>query len=116
MRSTRDLIRELETESEKFTRTALVVGFENRTEFVWANEENKLSNLNSFVKDGGEPVGLAGITINDGSAVFYSRPLEEFKAESWVNDYLEALFGIIKASFLATGKASSMDLGSGWIN
>ncbi len=64
MRSTKDLIKDLDNEAivgdedrdELFT--VLVVGFENESKTIFHNESNRLKRLNELVRNHGCPVGF----------------------------------------------------------
>jgi hypothetical protein len=58
MRTTPDLIAELEEEAKKHWYVAMAVGFETSTIFVQAEDENRLALLNSAIHEGGIPIGL----------------------------------------------------------
>ena len=58
MRSTVDLIQELETESAQHFSCVLPVAFENTSIMIIATDENRLQLLNDAVRQGGIPVGL----------------------------------------------------------
>ena len=78
MRSTLDLIRELESEAAKFTALALIVGFEEHSEYVWnadGTAEQKLQKLNEMIGRGGKPVGFVGYVHQQeqGERKFYMR-------------------------------------------
>ena len=94
-RSTMDLIAELELEAAEhnFSMLGVAVGFEERTEFVFSCDDDRLEKLNELVRNGGEPIGLVGFRESDlsGTAAFYCRPLAECANEEWVGGYLEAL-------------------------
>jgi DNA helicase HerA-like ATPase len=91
MRSTADLIEELDREAGNFTRAALVVGFENTTTYVFSTDENRLDALNDLVRNGGEPIGLFGIDLSHGLLNVHHRTLDEYADASWAERYLEAL-------------------------
>jgi len=91
MRSTKDLINELQMEAVRLTAVAIAVGFEKKTKFVFAHEPDSLGELNALVQSGGEPVGLVGYLNVEGEARFYSRPLQEYADEEWVGGYLNSL-------------------------
>lgn len=117
-RSTQDLIEEVNGESGKFVVLALAVGFEKRTEFVWANDDDKLEKLNELVKSGGEPVGLIGVTLDSNVATVHTRLLEEHQNEDWAQQYLSALVETVGRLVVSTGKAKSFSTDSmgKWIN
>lgn len=58
MRSTPDLIAELEDEARKHWYVTMVVGFETSTIFVRATDDNRITMLNSAIQAGGTPIGL----------------------------------------------------------
>jgi hypothetical protein len=113
MRSTADLIEELKNESDRFTRVALVVGFEASTEFVWKGDPEALEKLNSLVGTGGNPVGMIAYVFDPESVTYYTRRLEEYANEEWVENYLERLIGTIEEGMSAEIKRRK---GKGWIN
>jgi hypothetical protein len=90
-RNTVDLIEELDGEAGNFTNAALVVGFDDRTAYVFSNDENRLTKLNDMIQSGGEPIGLFGIDMHHGLLSIHHRLLAEHAEESWAERYLEAL-------------------------
>jgi hypothetical protein len=99
MRSTLDLIAELEEEAKSHWYVAMVVGFETSTIFIQAKDENRLEMLNSAIQAGGIPVGLittdksgTGLTI---SAHCYPehQDSEEFDAKSYLTTLAEQVAG-----------------------
>jgi hypothetical protein len=58
MRSTPDLIAELEEEAKKHWVVVMAIDFESSIAFVRAEDENRLATLNSAIQAGGTPVGL----------------------------------------------------------
>jgi hypothetical protein len=91
MRTTDDLIAELDEEAGNFTSAALVVGFENTTTYVFSTDEHRLDTLNDLVRNGGEPIGLFGIDLSHGMLNIHHRTLDEYADASWAERYLEAL-------------------------
>ena len=57
-RTTADLVAELHETAATNDRAALVVGFDDRTEFVWASDPDALLSLNTHVRNGGDPLGV----------------------------------------------------------
>ena len=57
MRTTKDLIMELEENAKGYAVAALVIGFESTTIFVMADDPNRFQLLNETIALGGEPVG-----------------------------------------------------------
>lgn len=91
-RTTVDLIRELEIEAAHST-VALAVGFEHTTLFVFSGADDNLTKLNYMVSEGGEPIGFLMFHLGEERKVtsIARRPLEEYAAEPWAQDYLEDL-------------------------
>src|SRR5215468_3806261 len=92
-RTTKDLIDELRAEGERFQKktadhsaVALVVAFENASEFVWNSDRNPLQKLNSLIEKGGEPVGLIGwIVVFEDDEESSKRALRMCTAEHFRN-------------------------------
>jgi hypothetical protein len=94
MRTTRDLIMELEENAKGYAVAALVIAFENTTVYVMAGDPNGLQLLNEAVTLGGVPVGW-----------YRGKPgrsemglLPEYGDEEWAYEYLKALRDHIKAA------------------
>lgn len=82
----------------------IVVGFEKKTEFVWANVPDALGDLNALVEHGGEPIALCRMDKAEGALNYSLQPLEEYANQSWVNGYLDALgTGVVKLLAAETG-------------
>lgn len=58
MRSTPELIAELEEESKQLFSCQLVIAFENTSIFVDADDPDRLQMLNDAIRAGGIPIGL----------------------------------------------------------
>jgi hypothetical protein len=103
-RTTADLVAELTAAAGTRSRAALVVGFDHRTEFVWASDPDALDVLNTHVQNGGDPVGLVtGSNDLDGSTTVRARPLAEYEGEEWVEKYLITLLAEVRRSAAASG-------------
>jgi hypothetical protein len=89
MRSTRDLIKELEQEAREHSSAklvALVVGFEHTSSFVLATDVNKLEMLNEFIKQGGEPFGFIRITPEgNGTGKAHVRTAAEYNKDEAIH-------------------------------
>jgi hypothetical protein len=94
MRTTEDLIMELEENAKGYAAAALVIGFESTTIFVMANDPNRLQLLNEAVALGGGPVCWYRGDIGR----LEMGPLPEYEHKDWVNDYLNALRGGMEAA------------------
>lgn len=91
MRSTIDLIEELQSEAEGAVTAALIVGFESTTLFLEAGEKNALMTLNEMIRSGGEPVGIMrAIRDGLGTAVTF-RPLPEYSEDEHIQGFLRKL-------------------------
>jgi hypothetical protein len=111
MRTTVDLIQELNEEANKFFTCALVVGFESTTTFVFSHQENQLERLNDAITHGGEPVGLIGCVKGEGKLTLCSKALLEYAGEEWVGNYLTKLLQTV-ATLLGHTEFET----GGWIN
>jgi hypothetical protein len=99
MRSTPELIAELEQEAKNHWYVAMVVGFENSTIFVQAEDKDRLAMLNSAIQAGGIPVGLIA-TDKSGTGLAISvrcypeyQNSEEFDAENYLTSLAEQVAG-----------------------
>jgi hypothetical protein len=115
MRTTKDLIDELDYEKSHFWVVALAVGFERTTTFIFAHEQNRWQKLNQAVSDGGEPIGLIAFNKEqDGSATCHSRVLVEHAHEQGAKDYLDRL---IDSFAITLGvDRSKVQKQKGWLN
>jgi hypothetical protein len=103
-RTTADLVAELHEAATDRSHAALVVGFDHRTEFVWANDPDALHVLNAHVQNGGDPLGLVtSHDDGDGSTNVRARPLAEYEDEEWVEKYLITLLAEVRRSAAASG-------------
>jgi hypothetical protein len=120
-RSTLDLVQELGAEASKFSFALLVVTFEKSSSFVSSKEgttKEKLARLNALVTEGGEPIGLVGIVIDDGGhrLTVYSRLLEEYASFEWARSYLDTLIKQFEVLLYKEYPASIITERPGWIN
>jgi hypothetical protein len=72
---------------------ALIVGFENTTVYIHADNPERLALLNEAVTHGGEPVGW--FCLRDGRLEM--GLLQEYANELWARQYLHGLTEVIKA-------------------
>lgn len=103
-RTTADLVAELcETATDR-SRAALVIGFDDRTEFVWANDPDALQVLNAHIRNGGDPLGfVTGSDDGDGATSVHARPLIEYEQAEWVEKYLITLLAEVRRRAAASG-------------
>jgi hypothetical protein len=90
-RSTLDLINELHNEAEGTLMTALVVGSESATTYVWASDHNALKTLNDAIERGGCPVGYISIGHNGQELNVGCWPLTEFAGNEEIEASLKEL-------------------------
>ena len=103
-RTTADLVAELHETAEGNDRAALVVGFPDRTEFVWATDPDPLHALNTHVQNGGGPLGLlTGRNHDVGATAVRARPLAEYEGAEWVEKYLIELLAAVRRSAVESG-------------
>jgi hypothetical protein len=98
-RTTADLVDELRETSTRNDFAALVIGFDDRTEFVWASDPNPLRALNAHVLNGGDPLGV--VTSHEQSEGYTSvraRPLAEYEGAEWVEKYLIQVLAAVRGS------------------
>jgi hypothetical protein len=97
MRSTIDLIQELDTEAEKFWVCVIAVGFEQSTTIIAHSQENRLELLDEAVAQGGEPVGMLavlkepGTEPGTGTLTFCTKVFDEHAQEQQASEYLSKL-------------------------
>lgn len=102
-RTTADLVTELRETANGADAAALVVGFEKKTKFVWAHDQDPLAALNAHIQAGGEPVGLA-VRRDQHLEV---TPLREYQGTEWVRQYLSSLL----ASFAQEARHAGIKVG-----
>ena len=103
-RTTADLVAELHETAAGNDRAALVVGFPDRTEFVWATDPDPLHALNTHVQNGGGPLGLlTGRNHDVGATAVRARPLAEYEGAEWVEKYLIELLAAVRRSAVESG-------------
>jgi len=91
MRSTSDLVHEMQDEARSAWLVAIAVGFENDTKFVFSTARFPLEELNALTREGGSPIGLLRFD-NEVSGVQGSyRPFAEYADQPWVEGYLAGL-------------------------
>jgi excisionase family DNA binding protein len=96
MRTKAELIDELHAEAPRFTLIQLVVGHDNSSTFIQADDPDGLNKLNEAITQGGEPVGFVGAIIEPEPGGLrrvriYSRTLAEYSDEEWAKRFLERI-------------------------
>lgn len=81
MRSTVELIAELDQETSEHSVVALVVGFENSSIMIFTKQADRLQVLNDAIEQGGHPLGLVASDLKDGVVTFLHRVYPEHSGE-----------------------------------
>ena len=103
-RTTADLVAELREVATDTARAALVIGFDDRTEFVWSNDPDALLLLNAHVMNGGDPLGLVtGSDDGDGATSVRAHPLIEYQDDEWVEKYLISILAELRRTAAESG-------------
>ena len=103
-RTTADLVAELHEAAANRSHAALVVGFDHRTEFVWANDPHALHVLNTHMQNGGGPLGVVTSRDDgDGVTAVHARPLAEYEDAEWVEKYLITILAEVRRSAAESG-------------
>ena len=103
-RTTADLVEELRETSARNDFAALVIGFDDRTEFVWASDPNPLGALNTLMQKGGDPLGVVtSHEQEEGYTSVRARPLAEYEGTEWVEKYLIQVLAAVRGSAVAQG-------------
>jgi len=90
-RSTLDLIGELRAEAARQTLTAIAVGFDESTQFVFPTDASPLETLNRLVQAGGTPLGILGVRIAQGAIEYQAKPFAEFHGNLRIQEHLYLL-------------------------
>jgi hypothetical protein len=103
-RTTADLVAELHSTAARNDRAALVVGFDDRTEFVWASDPDALGALNGHVRNGGDPLGVVtGRSQGERAISVRATPLAEYEGAEWVEKYLIQVLAAVRRSAAESG-------------
>ena len=103
-RTTADLVDELRDTSSRNDFAALVIGFDDRTEFVWASDPNPLFALNAHVQNGGDPLGVVtSHAQGEGYRSVRARPLAEYDGAEWVEKYLIEVLAAVRRNARENG-------------
>jgi hypothetical protein len=107
VRTTNDLIAELQAEARGAVTAALIVGFETTTLLLEAGENDPVGMLEEMIQAGGEPVGIMRVTNGtDGSSVSF-RPLAEYSDDEQIQMFLRKLSETCVRHF-GSGKESEL--------
>jgi hypothetical protein len=93
MRTTIELVAELDQEAANFTGAGLVVVEPDATTFVWANDPARRPKLHDALSRGGEPVGILAFDVRDDGLLTVRPRVLAGMVDSWQERYLEGLVG-----------------------
>jgi hypothetical protein len=93
LRSTPELIVELQVRAIDFTLAAIAVVNNNNdvTQFVFAIDDDPLSTLNALVRAGGHPIGIVGARLGPGTIEYHTQPFAEYQHNPQAMAYLQTL-------------------------
>jgi len=106
MRTTIELIEALDAVAGGFDEVALAVAWTDHSGYVMASNEKRQEVLDSFVKDGGNPVGFVAFQLypNNNDLATVTRPLKEYAGEAWAEDFLTKVCEELKGTITKEGK------------
>ena len=119
MRTTKNLIDELNEEASKFFDLYLIVGFESECKVVSADDSDQLDKLNELVGAGGEPIGFIGFEkeATRGPAALMTvktRPVDEYKGDAQIKAALDKLAGHMGKHLEKTTGVKCRKVEPGW--
>jgi hypothetical protein len=82
MRSTKDLIAELEEEAKQHFTCQLVIAFANTSILLRADDPDRLQMLNDAIQEGGIPIGLIAADKDESSLTVKTRAYAEHTGEA----------------------------------
>jgi hypothetical protein len=91
LRSTPELIVELQVRATALTLAAIAVVNNDVTQFVFAIDDDPLSTLNSLVRAGGHPIGIVGARLGPGTIEYHPQPFVEYQQNPEAMAYLQTL-------------------------
>ncbi len=90
MRNQKDLIEELRESAIGSINTMILVRFEKEIKCVFHDSPNPLSDLNTLIEAGGEPIAICRtIKWGNNKLQINVRPLKEYANEEWVYSVIE---------------------------
>jgi hypothetical protein len=81
MRTTRELIHELEQEATQHSNVLLVVGFEESSIMIGPDQEDRLKLLNDALEVGGQAIGLIAMEVSGPQLTILHRVYPEHEGE-----------------------------------
>lgn len=99
MRSTEDLISELEQESKAHFTCSIAIGFADTSIFIRSTDANRLRLLNEAITNGGIPLGLILVDKLPGTVTVTHRIYPEYASEEQATEYMDGLMAGIEKQF-----------------
>jgi hypothetical protein len=90
MKTSIELITDLNTAEKKWGDALLIVGFPRMTRVVSSSFPERLQILEDLLQQGGIPVGMLSLRTIAGVEHFFFCVLEERVADEWAEPYMEA--------------------------
>jgi hypothetical protein len=91
LRSTTDLVVELQVRATDLTLAAIAVVNSDVTQFVFAIDDDPVSNLNALIRAGGHPIGIVGARLGCESIEYHLQPFVEYQNNPQALAYLQTL-------------------------
>jgi hypothetical protein len=91
LRSTTDLVVELQVQATDLTLAAIAVVNGDATQFVFAVDDDPLSKLNALIRAGGHPIGIVGARLGRGTIEYHLQPFVEYQHNPQALAYLQTL-------------------------
>ena len=110
MKTSKELINDLDTGGKKWAEALLVVGFPTMTKVVPSSFPERLQMLETLLQQEGIPVGMVTMQEStDGTLHFFYCVLEERIADGWAEPYMDAFVKAMAES--APGEVFSDSIG-----
>jgi hypothetical protein len=91
LRSTTDLVVELRVRATDLTLAAIAVVNGDVTQFVFAIDDDPVSDLNALIRAGGHPIGIVGARLGCESIDYHLQPFVEYQNNPQALAYLQTL-------------------------
>jgi hypothetical protein len=91
LRSTTDLVVELQVRATDLTLAAIAVVNSDVTQFVFAIDDDPVSKLNALIRAGGHPIGIVGARLGCESIAYHLHPFVEYQNNPQALAYLQTL-------------------------
>ena len=81
----------LSEEANRADFAAIVVGYDQKTRFVWSTDENPTAQLAALLAAGGKPVAVLGADIIGGTFIYRLNPFPAYQDDAAARRYLAAV-------------------------